>query len=186
VAPRQALEIFRHLDASPLAQHPAVQLTRLRSAQDFKVTNSELAELSLGGISELKVFHGIDPALKLTGPSLILKAAHEELQKRVGRPWRETAERLRFPTDIRLVQTQLREVVKSAELQLSATREHLAVMDQLFCCLFGLSASFADESARQAIRHHLSPDDARVQVQFARETAAFTPAGSESPIGILQ
>lgn len=192
LAPRQALEVLSHLDSSPLARHPAVQITRLRSAQDFKVTHSELQELGIGlggmgGISELKIFHGIDPALKLAGPTIILKAAHEEFQKRAGRPWRETSERLRYPTDVRLLQDQLREVVKMAENQLAVTREHLAVMDQIFCCLFGLSANFADDSVRQAIRHHLAPEDSRVSVQFAREAAALVrPEDSESPIGILQ
>lgn len=191
VAPRQALEIFRHLDSSPMSSHPAIQITRIRSAQDFKVTNSELNELSLAGISELKVYQGIDVAIKLTGPTLLLRAAHEELSKRVGRPWRETSERLRFPTDIHLVQKQLREeILKTTEQQLAATREYLAVMDQLFCCLFGLSSSFADESARQAIRHHLAPEESRIltQVQFSRPApqSLITPLGSESPRGILQ
>jgi hypothetical protein len=192
VAPRQALEIFSHLDSSPISSHPAIQITRLRSAQDFKVTNSEIMDLSLGGISELKVFQGIDVALKLTGPTLLLRAAHEELSKRVGRPWRETSDRMRYPTDIHLVQKQLRdEILKTTEHQLSATREYLAVMDQIFCCLFGLSTSFADESARQAIRHHLAPEESRIvtQVQFTRPATAsalFTPSGSESPRGILQ
>ena len=188
VAPRHALAIFSHLDASPLVQHPAIQITRMRSAQDFKVTNTELTELvSLGGISELKVFQGIDVALKLTGPSLLLRAAQEEFQKRVGRPWRETSERMRFPTDVRLVQKQLREeILKTAEQQLAATREYLAIMDQIFCCLFDLTTSFTDESARQAMRHHLAPEESRVQVQFARPAALLKPSGSESPIGILQ
>jgi hypothetical protein len=172
LAPRKALE---------------VQIQRLRQMQDFKVTQTELQELPPGGISELKVFNGIEPAVKLTGPSLILRAAHEEFQKRAGRPWRETSERLSYPTDVRLLQDQLREVVKMAERQLEATREHLAVMDQIFCCLFGLAANFTDEGARQTIRHHLSPDDGRIAVQFApaRETG-FRPAGSGSPIGLLQ
>jgi hypothetical protein len=187
LAPRTAVEVLRHLDSSPLARHPAVQITRFRTAQDFKVTHTELQELSAGGIAELKVFQGIDPALKLTGPSLILRAAHEEFQKRSGRPWRETSERLSYPTDVRLLQDQLREVVKMAERQLSVTRDHLAVMDQIFCCLFGLSTNFTDESARQAMRHHLAPEDSRVSVVFAKETPRFvTPLGSESPTGILQ
>lgn len=182
-----ALGIFRHLDSSPLAYHPAVQITRFRTAQDFKVTNSEYQEMPLGALAELKVFHGIEPALKMSGPSLILRAVHDELQKRVGRPWKETSERLRFPTDVRLVINQLQEVVRSAEQQLAVTREHMAVMDQIFCCLFGLSASFTDENARQAIRHHLSPGDSRIHLNFPRNTAAaFRPADSESAIGILQ
>ncbi len=135
----------------------------------------------------IKVFHGIEPALKLTGPSLILRAAHDELLKRVGRPWKETSERMRFPTDVRLVQNQLEEVLKSAESQLAATREHMAVMDQIFCCLFGLSPSFTDENARQAIRRHLSPNDSRVHLHFQKEApVVFRPADSEFPIGILQ
>ena len=186
VAPKQAFEIFSHLDSSSLSQHPAIQISRIRSAQDFKVSNTELKEIS-PGISELKVFNGIDPALRLAGPSLILRASNEEILKRLGRPWRETAERLRFPTDIRLVLTQLREVVKSAESQLNLARDHIAIMDQIFCCLFGLSSSFNDDNVRQSIRHHLSPEDARISVQFAKEAPySVTPAVPESPIRILQ
>lgn len=186
VTPDLALGIFRHLDSSPLAHHPALQITRFRTAQDFKVTNTEYQEMPLGGHAELKVFHGIEPALKISGPSLILRAAHDELQKRVGRPWKESSERMRFPTDVRLVINQLQEVMKSAEKQLAATREHMAVMDQIFCCLFGLSASFTDESMRQAIRHHLSPHDSRVNVRFVREVGPIKLPNSEVPIGILQ
>jgi hypothetical protein len=185
---RKAVEVLSHLDSSPLSRHPAVQVTRLRSAQDFKVTHVELKELSPGGIAEMMVFSGIDMALRLAGPSLILRAASEELQKRAGRPWRETSERLRYPTDVRLLQDQLREVSRMAENQLAVTREHMAVMDQIFCCLFGLASSFTDESARQAIRRHLSPDESRVQVQFTKEISpdAFTQEDSESPTAILQ
>jgi hypothetical protein len=186
VAPRLALEIFRHLDSSPLAHHPAIQVTKLRNTQDFKVTKVEYTEMPMGGMAELKLFHGIDPAIKLLGPSLILRAASEEFQKRLGRPWRETGERLSFPTDVGLVHTQLREVVRSAERQLASIREHISIMDQIFCCLFGLSSSFADESTRQAIRHHLSPQDSRVHVQFLKETLGFRSEDSESPIGLLQ
>lgn len=186
VTPDLALGIFRHLDSSPLAHHPALQITRFRTAQDFKVTNTQYQEMPLGGHAELKVFHGIEPALKIIGPSLILRAAHDELQRRVGRPWKESAERMRFPTDVRLVTSQLKEVVRSAENQLSVTREHIALMDQVFCCLFGLSSSFTDERMRQAIRHHLSPNDSRVQVRFAREIGPVRLPDSESPIGILQ
>lgn|GEM_PF-6210947 len=187
ITPELALGIFRHLDSSPLAHHPSVQIMKFRTAQDFKVTNSEYMEMPLGAMAELKVFHGIEPALKLTGPSLILRAAHDELLKRVGRPWKETSERLRFPTDVRLVQNQLEEVLKSAESQLAATREHMAVMDQIFCCLFGLSSSFTDENARRAIRRHLSPNESRVHLHFQKEvTQTFRPADSEFPIGILQ
>lgn len=186
VTPDLVLSIFRHLDSSPLAHHPAVQIQRLRTAQDFKVTNTEYLEMPLGAHAELKIFHGIEPALKLVGPSLILRAAHDEFQRRIGRPWKESSERMRFPTDVRLVLNQLQEVVKSAESQLAATREHIALMDQIFCCLFGLSASFADESMRQAIRHHLSPNESRVQVRFAREVAPVRLPNSEAPIGILQ
>lgn len=194
VAPKLALEIFSHLDSSPLAHHPAVQITRLRTAQDFKVTNVEYNEMPMGGLGELKLFHGMDLALKLTGPTLILCAANEEIQKRLGRPWREISERLRFPTDIGLVHTQLREVVRSVEQQLNITREYLAVMDQIFCCLFELSPSFSDESTRQAIRHHLSPNDSRFQLHFpregsrdaAREAAAITLRDSVAPTKFLQ
>jgi len=187
ITPDLALGIFRHLDSSPLAHHPSVQITRFRSAQDFKVTNSEYQEMPLGAHAELKVFHGIEPALKLSGPSIILRSVHDELQKRVGRPWKETSERLRFPTDVRLVINQLQEVLKSAEKQLAATREHMALMDQIFCCLFGLSASFSDESARQAIRRHLSPCESRVHLHIQKDgPLSIRPVNSAAPKGILQ
>ncbi len=186
VSSELALGIFRHLDSSPLAHHPALQITRFRTAQDFKVTNTDLQEMPLGGHAELKVFHGIEPALKIIGPSIILRSAHEELQKRIGRPWKESSERMRYPTDIRLVTSQLREVVRSAENQLNTTREYIALMDQIFCCLFGLSSNFTDESMRQAIRHHLSPHDSRVNVKFAREAGPVKLQDFEAPIGILQ
>lgn len=186
VAPRLALEIFRHLDSTPLAHHPAIQITKMRSAQDFKVTNLEYAEMPMGGMAELKIFHGVEPAMKLVGPTLILSAATDELQKRIGRPWRETSDRLRFPTDIALVNTQIREVVRCAEQQLAVTREHLAVMDQIFCCLFGLSASFTDENTRLAIRHHLAPEESKVALPVVKESISIKPVNSEVPIGILQ
>ncbi len=186
VAPRLALDIFKHLDSSPLAHHPAIQITKLRSAQDFKVTNSEYSEMPMGGMAELKIFHGAESTLKLTGPILILRIASDELQKRVGRPWRETSERLRFPTDMGLINTQLREVVRSAERQLASTREHIAVMDQIFCCLFGLSPSFTDESSRQAIRHHLSPEESQVHLHFPKENVSVKPRDSEFAKELLQ
>jgi hypothetical protein len=126
-----------------------------------------------------------DAVLRLNGPSLILQATLLEIQQRVGRPWREVSDRLRFPTDFSLVRTQLQEVIKSIDAQLQFTREHLAVLDQIFCCLMGLSKSFADEEARLAMRHHLSPDDGKITVQFQKE-AVIKPADSVVPRGYLQ
>lgn len=185
LSPTLSIDIFRHLDRSPLLQHPSIHVTRLRTAHDFKVTNSTFEEMPLGALGELKVFHGMDAVLKLTGPSLLLKAATEEIQKRLGRPWRETADRILFPTDFMLVQTQLKDVVKSIESQLQLTRDHLAILDQIFCCLFGLSTSFSDESVRIAMRRHLSPDDGKIQVQFQKEVL-FRPTGLGFPTEILQ
>jgi hypothetical protein len=185
ISPTLSLDIFRHLDRSPLLQHPSIHVTKLRTAHDFKVTNSTFEEMPLGALGELKVFHGMDPVLKLNGPSLLLKAATEEIQKRLGRPWRETAERILFPTDFILVQTQLKDVVKSIESQLHLTREHLALIDQIFCCLFGLSNSFADESVRIALRRHLSPDESKIQVRFQKEML-FRPTGLGVPTELLQ
>lgn len=185
LSPKMALDIFRHLDHSPLLQHPAIHMSRLRQAHDFKVTNCSFEENALGAMGELKIFHGIDPVIKLSGPSLLLKAAHDEIQRRIGRPWRETAARIIFPTDFMLVQTQLKEVARSIERQLQLTREQLALLDQIFCCLLGLSSSFTDESVRVAMRRHLSPDDNRVNARFQKEQV-FTPAGLEAPTVILQ
>jgi hypothetical protein len=185
LSPKMALDIFRHLDHSPILQHPAIHQARLRQAHDFKVTNCSFEESAVGAMGELKIFHGIDAVIKLSGPSLLLKAAHEEVQRRLGRPWRETAARIAFPTDFMLVQTQLKEVIRSIERQLQATREQLAMLDQIFCCLLGLSPSFTDESVRIAMRRHLSPDDNRVNARFQKEQV-FTPAGLEAPTVILQ
>lgn len=185
LSPTLSLDIFRHLDRSPLLQHPSIHVTKLRPVHDFKVTNSSFEEMPLGALGELKIFHGMDAVMKLTGPSLLLKAAAEEIQRRLGRPWRETADRILFPTDFMLVQTQLKEVVRSIDRQLQLTREHLAVLDQIFCCLFGLSTSFADESVRIAMRRHLSPDDGKIQLRFQKESV-FRPADLGFPTEILQ
>ena len=188
VSPSLAVDIFRHLDRSPLTQHPSVHITKLRSVHDFKVTHVTYEDMPLGSIGELKVFQGMDVVLKLNGPTLLLRAAHDEIQKRINRPWRETADRILLPTDFMLVQTQLKEVLKSIESQLQATKEFIAILDQVFCCLFGLSPSFEDESVRLAMRRHLSPEDSRVHVRFQKERdyiPAFRPADSESARGIL-
>ncbi len=186
IAPSLAFDIFRHLDKSPLMQHPAVQVTKLRPVHDFKVSNIVLNEIQAGAFAELLVYHGIDPVLRLSGPALLLKAAASELEKRVGRPWSESSERLHYPTDFALVQTQLREVVRSIQQQLQVTRDCIAVMDQLFCCLFGLASSFEDEKARQTIRHHLSPEEAKIVVSFQKPVVFTKREDFESPTGFLQ
>lgn len=188
ISPALAVDIFRHLDRSPLSHHPAVTIRRLRSAHDFRVTNAIYEESPSGAYGELKIFHGMDTVLQLSGPTLLLRAAHEEIQKRLGRPWRETAERILLPTDFVLVQTQLKEVLRSIESQLQLTKEFIAVLDQVFCCLFGLSNDFEDDSVRLAMRRHLSPEDARVSVRFQkeREFVPFKPAVVESTRGYLQ
>lgn len=178
-------EIFRHLDQSPLLHHPAVHITRLRNVQDFKVTNVACEELPMGGLAELQVYHGTDAVLRLNGPSLILQATLAQIQARIGRPWREISDQLKFPTDFTLVRNQLQEVVKSIDSQLQFTREHIALLDQIFCCLFGLSNSFVDESARQTMRRHLSPEQTKIMVQFQKESP-FRLADSEIPRGFLQ
>lgn len=188
IAPSVAIEIFGHLDRSSILQHPSVHVTKLRPTHDFKVTNAVLNELQLGGLAELQVYHGMDAILRFSGPSLILRAAQSELQKRFGRPWSECLERLKFPTDIGLVQTQVKEVLRSIQQQLQLTRDCISIMDQTFCCLFGLASGFEDEKARQTIRHHLSPDEGRIVVSFQRPGIA-TPIrreGFESPTGFLQ
>lgn len=188
IAPTVALEIFGHLDRSSILQHPSVHVTKLRPTHDFKVSNAVLNELQLGGLAELQVFHGMDAILRLSGPSLILRAAQAELQKRFGRPWSECLERLKFPTDIGLVQTQVKEVLRSIQQQLQLTRDCISLMDQTFCCLFGLAANFEDEKARQTIRHHLSPEEGKIVVSFQRPgiVAPIRREGFESPTGFLQ
>ena len=183
-SPTLALNIFSHLDKSPLLHHPAVHITRLRSAHDFKVTNSQVDELPMGNLAELKVFHGMDAVLKLSGPSLLMKAVHEEIQRRIGRSWREISEKSLFPTDFMSVQTQLKEIVRTLDSHLKSTRDQIACLDQIFCCLFGLSPSFTDESVRLAIRRHLSPEEGRLNLPQTKEQAK--PEVLESPIRILQ
>jgi hypothetical protein len=188
VSPALAVDIFRHLDRSPLTQHPSVHVTRLRSAQDFKVTNVTYESQALSPIGELKIYQGMDLILKLAGPTLLLRAAHEEIHRRLGRPWRETAERILLPTDFMLVQTQLKEVIRSIESQLQTTKEFIAILDQVFCCLLGLAPTFDDEAVRLAMRRHLSPEDSRIAVQFQRERpmpVVVKPADAESARGIL-
>jgi hypothetical protein len=186
IAPAIVLGIFGHLDRSPLLHHPAIHVTKLRNILDFKVTNCLLEEMPMGGMSELKIFHGVDAVLKMSGPSLLIRAAYSEIQKRIGRPWREISDRILFPTDYQLVQNQLREVVRDIETQLAATRDQIALMDQVFCCLFNLTTSFVDESARLDIRRHLSPEESRVQVNFAKDIPLIKPVRTEVPRGILQ
>ncbi|RZA07879.1 MAG: hypothetical protein EOP11_06485 [Proteobacteria bacterium] len=187
VNPGLAVDIFRHLDRSPLTQHHSVHITKLRPAHDFKITNVSYEGHPLSPQGELKVFSGMDAILKLNGPALLLRAAHEEIQRRVGRPWRETAERILLPTDFMLVQTQLKEVIRSIESQLQTTKEFIAILDQVFCCLFGLSPNFDNEAVRLAMRRHLSPEDSRIDVKFQRERefAIVRPADSEAARGIL-
>lgn len=184
-SPQLVFNIFKHLDHSAIQHHPAVHVTRLRNVNDFKVTNVSCEDMPMGGISELKIFHGVDPVLRLNGPTLLLKAALTEIQQRIGRPWREISALLQFPTDFMLVRTQLQEVIKSIESQLQFTRDHIAVIDQVFCCLFGITNSFTDESVRQTMRHHLSPDDSKITLLFNRD-AQLRPVSSETPIGFLQ
>ncbi|MGZ3711170.1 MAG: hypothetical protein ACXVBE_05410, partial [Bdellovibrionota bacterium] len=182
-------EIFRHLDHSPLLHHPAVHITRLKNVHDFKVTNVACDELPMGGLAELRIYHGTDAVLRLNGPSLILQSTLAQIQQRIGRPWREISDQLQFPTDFMLVKTQLQEVLKSIDRQLQFTREHVALLDQAFSCLFGLSDSFMDESARQTMRRHISPDESKISVQFHRDTnrvAAAIASDFEIPRGFLQ
>lgn len=187
IAPATVFEIFRHLDKCTILQHPSVHLTRLRPVHDFKVTSAAFTDSPLGAAAELKIFHGIDAVLKFSGPSLILKAAYDEVQKRIGRPWLETADKLNYPTDFLMMQTQLREVLRTSQQLMTTLREYNNIMDQIFCCLFGLASKFDDEGPRQAIRRHLTPDDSRIQVQFQKEVPShFKLEDSESPTGILQ
>lgn len=178
------MEIFQHLDQSALSAHPSIHIARLRSAHDFKVSNSQYDELPKGSLAELKIFHGGDVVLKLSGPALLLRAAHLDIQKRVGRPWREISERLRYPTDITLVQTMLKDILKSIESHLANTRDQVACMDQIFCCLFGLATNFSDDSVRQAIRRHLSPEESKFDLVLPKEE--FKSAIAEGPMRILQ
>jgi hypothetical protein len=185
MSPRLALGIFRHLDQSPLLHHPAIHVSKLRQAHDFKVTNLSFEESAMGAVGELKIFHGMDAPIKLNGPSLLLRSARDEIQPRIGRPWRETAEKILFPTDFMLVQTQLKEVLRSIEGQLQLAREQLALIDQVFCCLLGLTQNFTDESVRLAMRRHLSPEESQVRPRFQKERV-FTPTSLADPTVILQ
>ena len=184
-SPQLVLNIFKHLDHCPIQHHPAVHTTRLRNVHDFKVTNVSCDDMPLGGISELKIFHGVDAVLRLNGPTLILRAAFAEIQSRLNRPWSEISALLRFPTDFMIVRSQLQEVIKSIESQLSFTREHIALIDQIFCCLLGIAKSFTDDSARLTMRHHLSPDEFKITPRFPQREIT-KPVSSEAPIGFLQ
>ena len=188
VSPSLIFAVFKHLDQTQFLYHPSIHVTKLRPVNDFKVTNLSLKESTQAEISELIVFHGVDPVIKLNGPSLLLKSAADELQKRTGRPWIESTSKMLFPTDFFLVQTQVKEILKSIQQQIKTTKDCIALLDQTFCYLFGLCKSFEDESARETIAHHLNPEEGRINVQFQKEIAPPMERRNsfEIPRGILQ
>jgi hypothetical protein len=187
ISPTVVLDIFRHLDQMPMQQHPSIHITRFKSAHDFKVTNVQYEETPTGSLGELKIFQGMDAILKISGPTLLLRAAHEEMLKKTGRSWKELSDKIFFPTDFLMIQTQIREILKSIEDQVKQTRDMIRVVDQIFCCLLGLANRFEDEKSLISMKRHLNPEDQPIQIQPVAQKVSFSSAiDLEAPTEILQ
>lgn len=188
VSPGVVLDIFRHLDKLPITQHPSIHITRYKPAHDFKVTNVQYEETATGALGEMKVYQGMDAILKISGPTLLMRAIHEDILKKTGRGWKEFSDRLLLPTDFPLIQTQIREILSTIDSQMKQTREMIRVIDQIFCCLFGLASRFEDDKALCSMKRHLSPEEQQyvLQVQHPQQHQVFTQEDFVAPTEVLQ
>ncbi len=187
VSPGLVLDIFRHLDKLPISQHPSIHITRYKPTHDFKVTNVQYEETATGALGEMKVFQGMDAILKLSGPTLLMRAAHEDILKKTGRSWKEFSEKMLLPTDFPLIQTQIREILSSIESQIKQTREMIRIVDQIFCCLFGLANNYEDDKALSSMKRHLSPEEQSYTIQIQPIQQNFiAPLDLVAPTEILQ
>ncbi len=178
VDPLHAITLFTHLERMPVLQHPLLHPMRLKPLMDFRIGRCELTPL-YGNMAELVVSDGHDNILKITGPAFLVQVAHAELQKRIGRPWLDSAVKILLPTDLPLLMAQLGEFKKITETELNLLHKMLKIEDEIFAILFGLSAKDA-----VVIRNHLYPEEVK-PVQFAKPEVR-QKAALEAPKGLLQ
>ncbi len=166
--PAQSLKILQHLDHTALLHHPSIHVTRLKPSHDFRINAVVLKPQLSGPMSELELQSGLDTMMRLSGPAILIRAAHSALLGQLGRHWQESAMKILLPTDIFLVNAQLAEISRTIQEQLKSTKECIEIMDRIFCCLFSLSNAFEDDKAYQTIRRHLTHEETKIQVDFQR------------------
>ncbi len=182
VDPVHALNLLQHHSRAPVLAHPLLHTTRLKAVSDFKVTRAE-ERPQLSGMSEVVLYSGLEAQLRISGPTFLTKAVATECGRRSGRPWLDIGSKLLLPTDIGPVLNQLSEFERITLQEISRLREHLGVLDELFCGLFGLDL----KSDLEMIRRHLEPEEIRV-VDLVRPVQNWlSPAkDAASPTALLQ
>lgn len=185
ISPTHALRALSHLEQVPLAQHPAFQIIPLRTMSDFKISETKLTQ-GTGPYSELVVFAGADAVLRIHGPTLFLRAAQEEIDRRFGKPWMETKNRLAFPLDAALVVSQVAEMTKALAAELYSARGYAEIIDDVAASLFGVPAT-ADETPAGLVRGYLFPQSApMVALHPAPVVAVKQSRDSARSKGLLQ
>ena len=187
--PKLVMKVFGHLDKTNPKHHPAIHINKLKSSHDFRIQNVQYKDSGQNGLSEMSVFSGLDPYVRLSGPTIYIHYLYGEIQNCLGRNWLEIMNRLALPTDLLLVQTQLKEIGSTIENKLSDAKDSIVLLDQIFLYLFQIISDFTDQSARQTIRHHLNPEETRVSVLFQKNPNYLAKPhmpNFEVPKGLLQ
>jgi hypothetical protein len=178
-SPRLVLQLFQHLDQSPLLQHPLIHVTRLKPVADFRITDFQIDANSPAGVSEVKILQGSEVVVRLTGPTLYLQAATEQIK--LGRTFREWSDRIRLPTDLKLLNSQVSAVIECSEQKLKLAQGILEGLDLVFSFLLGLSRSWQDDTALKAMKKFLGPaglaSPLPVQSRFSPESKAVQTKG---------
>lgn len=181
-----AMNLLKHLDQLPLAHHPAIQVVHLRAVHDFRLSQAKINTV-YGPISEMLLFSGNDPVIRLQGPSLFIRYLYSELQKKIGRSWLETVQKTFLPADAALVNAQIQEFLKITSSEIQNARQMIECQNTIFSVLFGVAKSVNDTGRLNTIRRHLNPEENKIILPVQKsEVLSAIPGNSVSPRVILQ
>lgn len=156
ISAEHALATLQHLQHAPLRQHPNVQCNHLRNVSDFKVTDLRL-HIGAAGVSDIVLYCGTEAMLRAQGPTLLMRAAATQIERRLQRPWTEISQKIAFPIDTGLMLKQLEEFVRMTKTELQAAAWAARVSDFVFCRLFDLATDAPGTGDALIIRNHMNP-----------------------------
>jgi len=173
ISATHALHLLRHLDQLPLAHHPAIQMVHLRAIHDFRLSQAKINTV-YGPISEMLLFCGTEPVLRLQGPSIFIRALHIELQKKIGRSWLEISQKTFLPADASLVNTQIQEFLKITHNELQQAKKIIDIQNAIFSVLFGIAKSLNDSDRLEIIKRHLYGNENKIDLQIIKNDSKIT------------
>ena len=167
ISPNHVIRVLEHLQQAPIKQHPSINISFLKKATDFKVSESKLRQGG-GSFDELILYSGPEAMLRIQGPKILMEAINEDIVRKAGRPWTEIAQRLQYPLDVDLMSKQLNEFFKLTEQEINLAKESAQINDFVFCRLFGLNTDQPNHGDAKIIRNHLTPNTVTVSLNLPK------------------